>query len=67
MVGPQVVRRLALALPATVEADHHGFPSFRVAGSARARRRTTCGPTIAQGCVVSGATMAESRSGREGS
>jgi len=32
MVGPQVVRRLALALPATVEADHHGFPSFRVAG-----------------------------------
>src|SRR6185436_10859559 len=32
MVGPQVVRRLALALPATVEADHHGFPSFCVAG-----------------------------------
>ena len=32
MVGPAVVRRLALSLPATVEADHHGFPSFRVAG-----------------------------------
>ena len=25
------VRRLALSLPETVEADHHGFPSFRVA------------------------------------
>ncbi|MCC6405665.1 MAG: MmcQ/YjbR family DNA-binding protein [Planctomycetes bacterium] len=24
-------RRLALALPDVVEADHHGFPSFRVA------------------------------------
>jgi hypothetical protein len=32
MVGAQVVRRLALALPEAVEADHHGFPSFRVAG-----------------------------------
>lgn len=29
---PADVRRLALALPETVEADHHGFPSFRVAG-----------------------------------
>jgi hypothetical protein len=26
------IRRLALALPETVEADHHGIPSFRVAG-----------------------------------
>jgi hypothetical protein len=26
------VRRLALALPEAVEADHHGRPSFRVAG-----------------------------------
>jgi hypothetical protein len=26
------VRRLALALPEVVEADHHGRPSFRVAG-----------------------------------
>lgn len=25
-------RRLALALPDAVEADHHGFPSFRVGG-----------------------------------
>lgn len=26
------VRRIALSLPETVEQDHHGFPSFRVAG-----------------------------------
>jgi hypothetical protein len=26
------VRRLAMALPETLEADHHGMPSFRVAG-----------------------------------
>ncbi len=26
------VRRLALTLPETVEQDHHGLPSFRVAG-----------------------------------
>ena len=26
------VRTLALALPESVEADHHGFPSFRVRG-----------------------------------
>jgi hypothetical protein len=26
------IRRLALALPEAVEADHHGIPSFRVAG-----------------------------------
>jgi hypothetical protein len=26
------VRRLALGLPEAVEADHHGFPSFRVRG-----------------------------------
>lgn len=32
MVTPRDVRRLALALPETVEADHHGFPSFRVVG-----------------------------------
>ena len=32
MAGPQVVRRLALSLPETIEADHHGFPSFRVVG-----------------------------------
>ena len=25
-------RRLALALPGALEADHHGFPSFRVQG-----------------------------------
>jgi hypothetical protein len=25
-------RRLALSLPEAVEADHHGFPSFRVRG-----------------------------------
>ncbi len=26
------IRALALALPEVAEADHHGFPSFRVAG-----------------------------------
>lgn len=31
-IVPDEVRRLALALPETVEADHHGMPSFRVAG-----------------------------------
>lgn len=29
---PPTVRALALALPQAVEADHHGFPSFRVGG-----------------------------------
>ena len=28
----ELVRRLALALPEAVEADHHGRPSFRVRG-----------------------------------
>lgn len=32
MVSPERVRQLALALPAAVEQDHHGHPSFRVAG-----------------------------------
>jgi hypothetical protein len=32
MVTDTVARRLALALPDCVEQDHHGFPSFRVAG-----------------------------------
>jgi hypothetical protein len=32
MVTDTVARQLALALPGTVEQDHHGFPSFRVAG-----------------------------------
>ena len=31
-VGPEDARRLALALPEAIEADHHGMPSFRVAG-----------------------------------
>ena len=31
-VSAEEVRRLALDLPKAVEADHHGFPSFRVAG-----------------------------------
>ena len=29
---PDDIRRLALALPEAVEADHHGMASFRVAG-----------------------------------
>ena len=32
MVSREQVRQLALALPATVEMDHHGRPSFRVGG-----------------------------------
>ena len=32
MVSFGEVRALALALPEGMEADHHGFPSFRVAG-----------------------------------
>jgi hypothetical protein len=32
MVSQEQARRLALALPEAVEQDHHGRPSFRVAG-----------------------------------
>jgi hypothetical protein len=32
MVSPQQARALALALPEAIEQDHHGRPSFRVAG-----------------------------------
>jgi len=32
MVTPADIRRLALNLPEVFEVDHHGFPSFRVAG-----------------------------------
>jgi hypothetical protein len=32
MPSHEEVRALALALPEAVEADHHGFPSFRVSG-----------------------------------
>jgi hypothetical protein len=32
VVSPEEARRLALRLPETVEQDHHGRPSFRVAG-----------------------------------
>lgn len=32
MVTDTAARQLALALPHAVEQDHHGFPSFRVAG-----------------------------------
>lgn len=31
-MGEEDIRRLALALPEAVEMDHHGVPSFRVAG-----------------------------------
>src|ERR1700692_3043981 len=31
-IGADDIRRLALALPEAVEADHHGLPSFRVVG-----------------------------------
>jgi len=32
MITPADIRVIALALPESVEADHHGFPSFRVGG-----------------------------------
>jgi hypothetical protein len=32
VLSPDDVRRLALTLPEAVEQDHHGRPSFRVAG-----------------------------------
>jgi hypothetical protein len=32
VVSVEEARRLALSLPQTVEQDHHGRPSFRVAG-----------------------------------
>jgi hypothetical protein len=32
MVSTDDARRLALSLPETVEQDHHGRPSFRIAG-----------------------------------
>ena len=32
MLGEGDIRRLALELPETEEADHHGMASFRVAG-----------------------------------
>jgi hypothetical protein len=32
MASPDDIRRLALALPEAIEADHHGIPSFRVGG-----------------------------------
>jgi predicted DNA-binding protein (MmcQ/YjbR family) len=32
MVAHDDIRRMALDLPEAAEADHHGFPSFRVAG-----------------------------------
>ena len=32
MISREEARRLALALPEAVEQDHHGRPSFRVAG-----------------------------------
>ena len=32
MASADDIRRLALALPEAVEADHHGMPSFRVRG-----------------------------------
>lgn len=32
MISVEQARALALALPGTVEQDHHGRPSFRVAG-----------------------------------
>ncbi|MGH6993122.1 MAG: MmcQ/YjbR family DNA-binding protein [Caulobacteraceae bacterium] len=41
MVGIEEIRALALALPEAIEADHHGFPSFRVQGKIFATLRTS--------------------------
>ncbi len=41
MVEPSTLRALARALPETVEQDHHGRPSFRVAGRIFATFRDT--------------------------
>ncbi|MGH6986898.1 MAG: MmcQ/YjbR family DNA-binding protein [Caulobacteraceae bacterium] len=41
MVGVEEIRALALALPEAIEADHHGFPSFRVRGKIFATLRTS--------------------------
>lgn len=40
MSQPEAIRAMALALPEALEADHHGFPSFRVAGRIFATLRT---------------------------
>ena len=40
MASFETVRDLALALPEAVEADHHGFPSFRVGGKIFATLKT---------------------------
>lgn len=40
MSNPDAIRALALALPEAVEADHHGFPSFRVVGKIFATLRS---------------------------
>lgn len=40
MSNPDTIRTLALSLPAAEEADHHGFPSFRVAGKIFATLRS---------------------------
>jgi hypothetical protein len=39
MVSREQARQLALALPEAVEQDHHGRPSFRVAGKIFATQR----------------------------
>jgi len=39
VVSREQARRLALALPEAVELDHHGRPSFRVAGKIFATQR----------------------------
>jgi hypothetical protein len=41
MLDADAVRAIALALPEAVEMDHHGMPSFRVAGRIFATLRTS--------------------------
>jgi hypothetical protein len=40
MATHDAIRAIALALPETVEMDHHGFPSYRVAGKIFATLRS---------------------------
>ena len=52
VITPSDLRDLALGLPEATEADHHGKPSFRVAGkisrrSGATRRSTSCSPRTA--------------------
>jgi len=62
MVSGDKARELALALPESVEHDHHGRPSFRVAGKIFATRRP--GSSCLAGLTVREAGAARPSSSR---